>query len=489
MTTGESIVFVGTVFGLIYLYSITRDRWNWQKIILSLSIPFVLLVTFFAYLILRPKGYEDNPDRIPEYLAIAVGGFITIFLLRRITKDSWDWVRIFRYAKIASMTVIGFYGLYYAYLHFESWNTERVVRVHQEREERVRECNAKEIQRLEPLLIVAMQSVNPDWSLEQVKPVLQKIGTSEIKQLIPEKHIKQKQLKVEVHPKCDSDFRYEITVTADEDDRLLWYLTDGYSPPKGYRSPLAPETWLQYEKSGPPPDVAPVYLYDALRAADKAGNTEDAKRLADEIRGYQERIHIGSASINYEVARQAAKKASEDKLRAENAAKLAEEERRRKLLLVEQEEARQEKENEAKRQTELKKRRDAEEETKRVIAEKLSVMKQLDLTVSSECAFAKYGSDSNCGWINFYVNIKNNSNKKITGIAFGWDIAAKYPNECLGLGRYAPKETLSSYSIKGEGIMPGENRSFNISGEYVNFKARDLPYRICFDISNIGYAQ
>ena len=70
-------IFLGLCFcGVIYLYTQTKDRWNWSKLgkILSYVVitPIVLGLVFWGGLFLYPK-YEERPKIITSYKGVKLG--------------------------------------------------------------------------------------------------------------------------------------------------------------------------------------------------------------------------------------------------------------------------------------------------------------------------------------------------------------------------------------------------------------------------------
>jgi len=92
MTNGDSIFYVGTLFALIYLYSITRDRWRWGQIVAWSVIPLVFIVTGLAYLGVWLIG--ENYHYWGHYLVLALGAAGVIFQLWRLTRSKWNWLEI-----------------------------------------------------------------------------------------------------------------------------------------------------------------------------------------------------------------------------------------------------------------------------------------------------------------------------------------------------------------------------------------------------------
>ena len=78
MDTGTGLFCGLVILGIIYLYTQTKDRWNWKKIVFSIIGIFLLLLGIFWLSLWLPKQLTttpavDKPKLITSYDGISLG--------------------------------------------------------------------------------------------------------------------------------------------------------------------------------------------------------------------------------------------------------------------------------------------------------------------------------------------------------------------------------------------------------------------------------
>lgn len=245
MAIAISILLVGIIFAIIYLYSITRDRWNWMNISYFLII--ALLVIIMLSLFLTMKIFELQNIYFEIFLLFS--GVLILFLIKNLINKISNRKNIAnkfltKYKKIGiSLLIVIVGGFFFKYL--ENFGKEYNQKISLKREDSARECNAREIIRIEPILDKAFNSININSSFVDAKKVLEKISEESSKNEhniimpvfdgIPDNDIRSKYMYLDIFPDCDSSFHYQIQIIADENNKLLIYQTSAINPPKGYR--------------------------------------------------------------------------------------------------------------------------------------------------------------------------------------------------------------------------------------------------------------
>lgn len=454
METGLAIFVVGLIFAVIYLYSITKDRWDWLKITYLSSIPFVLLLTLTFYIVFKLLYLDSIYIKL-----LLLTSFITIvFLLNKFKKQKWNFKKIFqKYKKIGILLTLIFIS-YLSYGHLKNYYDLYKNEVALKREEKARECNAREIKRLEPILEKSFKSLDINSSYDDAKNSLDgikkqflsdKSAVIAFKNSISPENIKVKTLELILLPNCDTAFYYQIKIEAGEDNKLLKYDTLATNMPVGYNPNIADISDLPV----PPKKEAIFWERDS-----KDTNLEVIKL---------DTVYLLKYSANYQEQR---------KIKAEEASRAFYNEYWAKKL------------NKEKEEKEFKIRKAAEE----AISEKTKVMNQLSINKNIQCSHnSSFDEVGECTYgYNMSVTVKNNSDKKITLIAFGWDLYAK-PNECIQRGKYTPKQTFSSESYFDNQkplVMPGETKNFSFSETLPRDYRNRNPNSICLDIADIKYS-
>jgi len=78
MDTGTGLFSGLVILGIIYLYTQTKDRWNWKKIVFSIIGVFILLIGILWASLWVPKQLTtipvvDKPKLITSYDGISLG--------------------------------------------------------------------------------------------------------------------------------------------------------------------------------------------------------------------------------------------------------------------------------------------------------------------------------------------------------------------------------------------------------------------------------
>jgi outer membrane protein assembly factor BamE (lipoprotein component of BamABCDE complex) len=73
VTLGTGVFLSAGLFGLIYLYQITRDRWSWPKIVLRGSAALASIVGLTALAVFSYSEFESIPRRPNDYADLTIG--------------------------------------------------------------------------------------------------------------------------------------------------------------------------------------------------------------------------------------------------------------------------------------------------------------------------------------------------------------------------------------------------------------------------------
>jgi hypothetical protein len=423
MSVGLAILITATMFAVLYLYSLTRDRWDWRRIAkwggVATASLIMLPVVFLIYLL-----SEHTPAATIGFVLVAAVG---IFCLYKV--GGLSLVAVSAVAVVCA-------GGYFGYGKFQVWSKQQEVTRKEAREENARACNAAEIVRLEPILRRANEAVTDSMSLDQAKSILDPILGSTTDFLIPDSDIKKKRLIGKLNPKCDTAFYYSIKVQYNEYGTLEWFRVWAENAPKGYLP-----------------------------------NTDRLDQVYFEIFG-EERKLLKQFSTEYEEIRQdRARKAIAEQLMAEQLRRKieADAEQRRKIVA----------------DAEQRRKIVADEENRRR-AEKQSVLKNIVINnFSQKCALGDLKYINKCGWVKFSFFIKNNSNRTLSGISFGWDLYSAVSGPCPK--QLSTKKEFNKNKFDRIDLAPGEARGFEFDSENVpeNFR---LYSDSCFRVTDVAYA-
>ena len=235
MAIALSVLFVGTLFALIYLYNITKDRWDWTKLakIISNIVPLTFASLFFFIALIW--FFEKTTRNLSDYLTLIAATSIELFLIRRVTYDRWNWKKITKIILYAIMLLFILLLGFFFYEKITKIYENHQAEAREKREFAARSCNAAEINRIEPLLQQAISSINERTSIQAMHSILSDLNSSALKESNPLNNIKEFVIETSVKPNCESNFRYQLEATFSEDKILNTFKTFAINPPKGYR--------------------------------------------------------------------------------------------------------------------------------------------------------------------------------------------------------------------------------------------------------------
>ena len=97
MAIALSVLFVGTLLALIYLYNITKDRWDWTKLARIFSNIVQLTFASLFFLFVLAWFLEKATRNLEDYFLLIVAIGIELFVIRRLTYDRWNWKKITKF--------------------------------------------------------------------------------------------------------------------------------------------------------------------------------------------------------------------------------------------------------------------------------------------------------------------------------------------------------------------------------------------------------
>ena len=202
------------------------------------------------------------------FLASLIFGALTLF---RITKDRWNWEKIMKRAAygLIGVTVLAGAGLGCYKLYLASAESERVKLAEQqarqaaeqekqaeakiieekEKEKRARFCIANDIPRLESVLKTIQSTVKSGMSLEEAKVAVDKISGLDGHIIPPTGDIKERVLIYSMSTPCDSPFYFLVNVRAGQDGALRWLHVLAKNPPAGYAEGIHTDFSSEFEQS------------------------------------------------------------------------------------------------------------------------------------------------------------------------------------------------------------------------------------------------
>jgi len=237
MTVGTGIFLASLVLGVIALFAITKDRWNWAKIIRSLAIASVGLI------------------------AIAVGGFYGW----NAVKEANEATRV----KLAQQQEATRVKL----AEQQEANEAAREKLARQQEARARMCIAGDLPRLENLARSIQGAVRGDMKLEDVKTVTDKLTGYDGQIVPPQNDIKERVLIYKLSTHCDSTFNLLVNVRANDQGALKSLHVWAKNSPIGYAEGLHSEFSTEFEQDR---------ARKALLAQKSEMNALEAKRLPSE---------------------------------------------------------------------------------------------------------------------------------------------------------------------------------------------------------------
>ena len=283
MAIAFSIFFVGTLFALIYLYNVTKDRWDWTK--LAKLISNIVPITIASLFLLLVLGWfsERAIRNLEDYLLMIFAISIELFVIRRLTYDRWNWKKITKYILyVITFLVILLFGFFLNEKLTNIYNNHQAdARI--KREEAARECNAKEISRIEPKLKAVFSSVSAFTYISQISEIFKQLEPNSLEVNLSEENIKSKIAIAEIKSKCDSESKYRVVATFNESGFLDDYKTIAINPPIGYLSGFVPSNKMK--------------LSDVLELENQ--ETSESKQIFKQANDYYHEKVIRQFSINF----------------------------------------------------------------------------------------------------------------------------------------------------------------------------------------------
>lgn len=235
MAIAFSIFFVGTLFALIYLYNVTKDRWDWTKLakLISNIVPLIIASLFFLFTLVWFS--EKETRNLGDYLLFMVAISLVLLGLRRLTYDRWNWGKITRITlySIALIAILSAGFFFYEMLTkiYDNYQTDAL----EKRELAARSCNAAEINIIEPKIRQSISSINERTNIQEMHSILAGFNNSAVEESNPLYNIKMLEVKTSIKPNCQSNFHYQLEAIFNEDGILNTFKTYAINPPKGYR--------------------------------------------------------------------------------------------------------------------------------------------------------------------------------------------------------------------------------------------------------------
>jgi hypothetical protein len=187
------------------------------------------------------------------FLASIVLGAVGLF---GITKDRWNWPRLLKRVVLGSICLIAIVaGGFYVWMAITKANERAEAKRAQEREERAQErenkartCIAGQLPQMESIARAIRAEVREDMRLDAVKTMADKVAGS-AGQIVPSNDtIKERVLIYSIHTPCDSPFNLLVNVRANEAGELRWLKVWANDPPKGYAEGLLPDFSVDFEE-------------------------------------------------------------------------------------------------------------------------------------------------------------------------------------------------------------------------------------------------
>jgi hypothetical protein len=234
MSTAFAVFLSGIVLAGVYLYGITKDRWNWRRlgawITLVLGTMGAIVVTFVVNTFFDVK--------VARYVGAVLGCVLSYFAIHLAGSKRTENTPLFRRLKIISLLILGLILLIpcgqIAYV-----TTKKAIAAHETaksltREAKARSCNAGEIRRIEPLLQKSRDSLTAGNTFEGARAALSALLGSSGELSIPEENIGLREITYTVKTNCDSLFAYVVSLRATDTGTLLSLTTRVVNPPVGY---------------------------------------------------------------------------------------------------------------------------------------------------------------------------------------------------------------------------------------------------------------
>jgi hypothetical protein len=183
------------------------------------------------------------------FLASLVLGTIVLF---GITKDRWSWPKLA--LTLFVLGALGAAGLYAWNATKESREAEKeahdaaLAKSAEQAEARTRLCVAGDLPRIENIARSIQGAVHDGMKLEDVKATADKLAGATGGIIPPKDDIKERVLIYELSSQCDSTFHLLVNVRADEQGALRWLRIWAKNPPVGYPEGLHEELSNDFEE-------------------------------------------------------------------------------------------------------------------------------------------------------------------------------------------------------------------------------------------------
>lgn len=232
MESGLAILLVGVLLALIYLYSVTKDRWNWKRIAAWSSVPLILtltgVVSFFAWIAFTEAH---------AYSILIIGIALAVAQIWRITKERAEWLWLWK--AISGVVVLGIL-VGASYLSFDkvaAWKESQQQKSEEKREQLARTCIADDIPRMESVLHKIGSEIRQGASqgiYDKTHSILKSNSVEQIKVVAANDDILEKVVVGVLPTKCDSKFHFLLDVRFTRDQVLRWFRVFAQNKPKGY---------------------------------------------------------------------------------------------------------------------------------------------------------------------------------------------------------------------------------------------------------------
>jgi hypothetical protein len=183
------------------------------------------------------------------FLASLVLGSILLFGL---TKDRWNWAKILRRFAFGSLglTAVGIVTILAWKAVQDARETEAAAKASlaQQVEARARTCVAADLPRMEKIARSIQGAVREDMKLEEVKALVDKLAGSIGELASPQDDIKEQVLVYVLPTGCEAAFHFLVNVRADNPGALRWFRVWAQDTPAGYPAGLHAEFSTGFEQ-------------------------------------------------------------------------------------------------------------------------------------------------------------------------------------------------------------------------------------------------
>jgi hypothetical protein len=179
------------------------------------------------------------------FLASLVLGATALF---SITKDRWNWPKIVGRIALGLVGLIAVGAALYSWNVMKEAREAATVKLAEQQERQARACIADDLPRMEKLARSIQAAIHDDMKLEDVKAVIDKFAGDTGQIFPPKERIKERVLIYKLASRCDSDFHLLVNVRADDQGAMRWLRIWAKSPPAGYLDGLHEELSTEFEQ-------------------------------------------------------------------------------------------------------------------------------------------------------------------------------------------------------------------------------------------------